>query len=642
MDIRRPHTTTRLAVCMFALANMLGWVCAPHSGAPRGWAQQPETSVPVRLPVVIASKPASVSCGDVGSGPGMDWWNDRVTGQVLNQPQHVALNLESLLLGTLRQSPRIQSVSRRTSVALERIVQQDAAFDPELLFESRTGRTNDPVGNSLVTGGPPRLIEESYTSRAGVQRTGRRGTQFNLSQELGLLDSNSNFFVPADQGNARLSLSLTQPLFARGGKVYNERLLTQARIDGQISWQEMRSDVEQRIADVIRAYWRLYELRCHLMQQNELLKRGQHIKDILQARAELDAARIERAKVQQRIARRRDRQLELVGEIRTQQARLAALAGVDQWRAADGRLELIPIQTPIFPDININLRDAVVRGIERRPEVRAATSELEAAALSMRVTRAELRPQLTAVVDAYLAGLNGNRQAFNSFTDQFTQGGPGFSAGLQYNLPYGRRAAKSRHREAHHRYLQRSEELREAIQLTRAEIETALIAANTTMSQQRTKQRLLATAAEEETVLTRRWEMLGGDGAAVGTVLEQLLDAQQRRADAEREWVSAQTRYMTSLVDLQLAMGTLLINESIEPVRHGVAKINFARSPPPPPSAPLDAFEESSSPPDMTLPPDMALPPDMTLPPDMALPEQWLPQVSQQQFQALINQGVNP
>lgn len=512
----------------------------------------------------------------------LDWWNTKVRDTLMDEaPYWVSFDLDTVLLDTLRSSPRIQSVSHNASVSLEQIIQQDAAFDPNVLFDSRLGRTNDPVGNSLITGGPPRLVEESLTTRGGVQRTTRRGGQFDVSQELGLLDSNSNFFSPRNQGNARLSMSLTQPLMERGGRVYNERLLTQARFDSRISWQEMRGQVEQRIADVINAYWRLYELRCHLLQQQALLRRGQRIESLVEARQELDASRIELAKARQRVARRVDRLLQIKAEIQIQQARFIGLVGSDQLSSADQMLELIPLEMPSFPNIEMDLRDAFIRGLENRPEVRAATADLEAAALAIEVTRTELTPQLTAVVEAYVAGLNGNSQALRSFTDQFSTGGPGLAGGLTYEMPYGRRAARARHREAQHRYRQRAEELREAMQVTRAEISTAIINAKTAMAQRETKYRLLQTALDEEAILTRRWEMMAGDGANVGTVLETLLDAQQRRTDAEREWTSAATRYISSLVDLQLAMGTLLINHDITPVREACAnEIHFLRDEP--------------------------------------------------------------
>ena len=506
-----------------------------------------------------------------------DWWSAEVAESVLDFPQWVTFDLKTILVDTLDHSPLIQSVSRESSIALERIVQQDAEFDPRYWFESQLGRTNDPVGNALTTGGPPRLIEESLVLRAGVDRSGRRGTTLGLSQEAGLLDSNSTFFDPTDQANARLSLSLSQPLLARGGQAYNERLLTQARIDSRVSWQEMRGDVEGRLADVITNYWRLYEVRCHLLQQNELLKRAHRIEEIVEARRNFDAGAIERAKTRQRVARRADSALLLQAEVKRQQTRLARLIG-SAALIGSGALELIPRESPGLPEVGFDLQSATVQGLENRPEVRAAAHDLESAALSIQVTRVELMPELTGVVDAYLSGLNGRFNVVESLTDQFTRGGPGISAGLRYDLPAGGRAAKSRHREAFHRYQQRSEQLREAIQLTQSQIETAWINVNTAIASQETKLRVLETALEEEAILTRRWETMAGDGGSVGTVLETLLDSQQRRTDAEREWVSAQVNYLVSLIEMQRAMGTLLIREGIQPVQHRGNSIEFLRT----------------------------------------------------------------
>ena len=525
-------------------------------------------SVPTRLPPT-SDHPVPVDSTEHPplEHPPLDWWNSSVTEPVMDWDHWVSFDLDTVLLDTLQHSPKIQSVSHRTSVAMEKIVQQDAVFDPALILETKYGRTNDPVGNTLTTGGPPRLVEESLNASAGVRRLTRTGTVLDLSQQIGLLDSNSQFFDPVNQGNARLSLSLTKPLKAGSGRLYNERLLTQARISGDISWQEMRGDVEQRVFEVINSYWQLYQRRCYLMQQDRLIERGLKIQQLVEGRSQFDSSRIEIAKTRQRIARRTDQRLQLSAELLIEQARLAAFIGSEHLLGEASQLEFIPLESPVFPEFNLELRDAVLQGIENRPEVRAAAADLESAGLSIRVTRNELLPNLSAVVDTYLAGLNGGSRVGASFIDQFTETGPGISAGLLYEMPQGRRAALSRHREAHHRYQQKSEELRETIRVTRLQIETALINFNRSVSQQHTKRQLLITAIEEEDILTRRWEMMAGDGGNVGTVLETLLDAQQRRTDAEREWVTSQSEYLIAFVDLQRAMGTLLTYEGIIPTR---------------------------------------------------------------------------
>ncbi|TWU43041.1 Outer membrane efflux protein [Novipirellula aureliae] len=495
------------------------------------------------------------------------WWNALIKGSILPQPHFVSFDLNTILIDTLNHSPRILGVSNRASMALEQVVQQDAAFDAMMLFETNAGHTNDPVGNTLTTGGPPRSIQDSFSASAGIRRTSRDGTTVDLSQELGTLNSNSLFFSPTDQGNSRLSLSLSRPLLARGGQVYTERLLTNAQIESGISWQEMRRDVEKRIAEVMIAYWELYQSRCHFLQQQKLIERGVEIERVIQGRCDFDSSRIERTKTRGRIARRVDQVIEAEAQVRRQQARLAMLVGSEALAEAESRVEMIPTDLPLAEPFVYDLRSAVLVGLKKRPEVRAAAGQLESAALALRISRNQLLPQLDAVIDGYLAGLNGNYAIFRSFSDQFSNLQPGISAGLQYELPRGNRFARSRNREAMFLYRQRAEELREAIQLTRAEIESAVINVQTAIDQQQSKREMVLTATAEEEILTQRYLLLGGDGSRVGLVLENLLDAQQRRADAERAWVSTQVQYLVSLIELQRAMGNLLVHESIETVR---------------------------------------------------------------------------
>lgn len=562
-----------------------------------GFAQDIALTDPVRVQdpsQIYPSNPDLIQTTDPGFAAGSAWWDSLAREAVLDQPRWVAFGLDSVLLDTLDHSPRIQILSNQASVALERIVQQDAAFDSRVLFDSRINRNNDPVGNTLTTGGPLRLIDENLTASGGIQRTTRRGGLIDVSQEIGLANSNSLFFEPADQGNSRLSLSLNQPLLDRSGQFYNERLLAQARIDSRVSWQQMRGDVEARLADVVSAYWRLYELRCHYLQTVDLLNRGKQIETFLSGRTQFDAGTLELTKVRVRTARRMDREIQLRAEIKAQQATLAQLVGSDTLISAMTSMEMIPTTTLSQTAVAMDLRSAVKTGIENRAEIKSATAQLEAAALSIRVTRAELQPQLSAVFEAYLAGLNGNNNVLNSWTDQFTRGGPGLAAGFQYDMPQGRRAARSRHREAQLRYQTRSEELRETVQQAQTEIEIALVRVQASQEGMQTKRRLLESAIAEEAILMGRWEMLAGDGNSVGVVLETVLDAQLRRTEAERGLVSAQVEQAIAIVQLQRAMGTLLIRNGVSPIQDRTNnRIHFAQTELPTPETILleDAIE---------------------------------------------------
>ena len=497
------------------------------------------------------------------------WWKESANDYLLNSPDYLHVDVPTLLTDTLESSPRISAISRRTSIAYENIVQQEAAFDPAVLLDTGYGRVNDPVGSTLTTGGPPRLIQDSFTASGGIRKLTRLGTAIDVSQEIGTLQSNSQFFSPAHQGNSRLSLSITQPLMATSGRVYNTRLVTQASIDSHIAWQQLRLDLESHLVETLSTFWRLYERRAQLIQQQALIERGRRIGAMVAGRISYDSGPLQQIKVTRRLAADRDRLLEITAEVERLQVQLKSLVGSSALASMDDRVELIPLAEPNIPDEPLEIRDCIVRGLENRSDIQAATRQLASAGLEVNVTRNELMPRLNAVIDAYLAGLNGNNSIGNSLVDQFSTGGPGVTAALTYNLPWGRRAAKSRHREARYRYQQRSEELRQSLLVARREIESSVIRVRAGAAIRASKAATLAASHREEEIATRRWETLAGDGGPTALILEDLLETQKRRTDAEQSFVTAQVNYVLELVNLQQAMGTFLIREGIEPTRPG-------------------------------------------------------------------------
>lgn len=538
------------------------------------------------------------------------WWETDANSYLLDSPDYMPIDVASLLTTTLESSPRISAISRRTSIAYEKIVQQQAVFDPTVMLETGYGRVNDPVGNTLTTGGPPRSIRDSFTASGGIRKLTPLGTTIDLNQEIGTLQDNSLFFLPEHQGNSRLSLSITQPLMATSGRVYNTRLITQASIDSAIAWQQLRLDLEDHLIETLSSFWRLYERRSQLVQQRALIQRGERIGQLVAARVDYDSGPLQQIKVTRRLANDRDRMLEIESDVRQLQVQVKTLVGSPELATMNDSLELIPLVNPNLPHEELDVRDCIIRGLEHRADILAATRQLAAAGLEVNVTKNELMPRLNAVIDAYLSGLNGRNNIGQSLVDQFSEGGPGVTAALTYNLPWGRRAAKSRYRESRYRYQQRSEELRLALLTGRREIESALIRVEASELMRQSRAATLAASLQEERIQVRRWEMLSGDGGPAALILEDLLETQKRRTDAEQGLVTAQVNYILEMIQLQKAMGTFLIREGIEAVRPGrSSQVEVLQTAPlnerflpmdnwsdPIPNAKLDSFDPIDSP----------------------------------------------
>jgi len=492
------------------------------------------------------------------------WWNEYAHIALLTESDWVQFDISTVMVDALTHNPRIGAVKHRTAVAMEQVIQQDAAFDARVLLESRIGRTGDPVGNTLITGGPNRLIEESWNNRAGVIKTTRRGTAVDLSQQTGLLDSNSQFFDPQNQGNARMSLSLSKPLMAGAGTLYNERLVVQARIDSRLTWQELLREVQTQVGGVMGTFWQLYEARCHLLQNLDALHRANEIAAIIEGRQDFDSGPLELAKIRTRIARLNDRVIDAQRTVLNQQVLM--MQWVNSPTLTPGaKLELIPNGMPFCSPLALDPRDAILTGVNHRTDVRAAALELESAALAIRVSRNELLPQLDAVVSGYLAALNGQNNIGQSFVDQFTEV-PGFAGGLVYERPYGNRAAKAKLRASHQRYLELGQRYREAVSITSSEIAMAVQNLNAISTQSAIKSRVLVEAVQQEKLIRQRWEVMGSDGRYAALVLEDLLEQLEWRTAAENDYVSNHVNYLLGLIELQKAMGTLLLAEGIEPL----------------------------------------------------------------------------
>lgn len=488
------------------------------------------------------------------------WWEAPAAAPLLPQGRWVQFDLGTLLADAVVHSPRILGVEQEVQIAVEGIVAQDAAFDSRLLLESSYGRTSDPVGNSLVTGGPSRLREKDWNSEAGLQRTTRWGGRWEVTQQWGLLDSNSLFFIPRNQGNTRLGISLSQPLLAGSGRLYNERLIVSAKLDAEVARADSMLEIQNTLAELMISYWRLYLHRCRYVQQQDLLERALKLERIIEGRHQLDTGQAERLRVREQVALRRTELVRSRTDLQNEQTRIALLVG-SQGLSSEIVDELIPRDKPVCERLTIDVRQAVLQGLQHRPEVAIAAADLEDAGLQLQVTRNQLLPQLNALVDTYVRGLNGNQDIGGSLADQFTEGEPGFSAGLQFEMPVARRAAKAKHRAAYAEYQQQLQGVRQSMLTARSEIEIAVREVNVALELIEHRQHTLDAAAAEESYVLRRWELLGGGGNNIGLVVEDLLDAQQSRTTAEEKLVESEVEYLSSLIRLQLAMGTLLLTQ---------------------------------------------------------------------------------
>ncbi len=509
------------------------------------------------------------------------WWQQPALKPLRDAPSTLSVDVDSLIIDALRYSAQVRAISDNAVIAQTAITRAAAEFDVSTFVESKFVRTSVPTGSVLDAGaGVPRLREEDWFVSGGLRRKNQLGGRFEVAQQLGTRDSNSQFFFPGNQGNARLTLSYNQPILNGAGRAYNNSLVVLADLDTRIASHRTATELQDHLLEVTEAMWELYHQRSILLQKRRHLERAHVILIRLEKRSSVDSLASQIARARAAVAMRRSELIRAAAAIRNAEARIRALVNSPTMLTQRSN-ELIPNQVPTANFVATNLDDAVLTALEHRPEINAAMEEIEAARVRRNVAQNELMPVLDLVLETYVSGLQDRYDVAQSWGDQFYKGEPSYTAGLLFEVPLHRRAARANLERRQLELRQLSSRLQAAIELLHAEVEVAVREVDTSYREMQAKYISMKAAETDVNYLQRRWEELPGDDRAASFLLEDLLDSQDRFAFEEMGFARAQVDYTVSLTRLNRATGTLLKQERVEilPAHvEGLPAIEFERS----------------------------------------------------------------
>ncbi len=493
------------------------------------------------------------------------WWEEPLARQLRELARPVPIDVETLVVAALRHSSQVRAISDDYLIRRTSITEAAAAFDVRSFMDTRYIRTNEPVGNTLTTGGPPRFLDDNFRASAGLRKKASTGGTWELSQRIGLQDSNSVFFLPTNQGNARLSLSFSQPLLNGAGRAYNSSITVLAEIDAQIAEAQTSQALQEHLLSVTRAYWELCLQRAVLVQRQRLHFRAQQIQEELNSRQDVDALQSQLVRARAAVSSRRAELIRAEAAIKNAEARIRALVNAPEM-LSDVRLELIPTERPAQGHFAIEESDARATALQNRPEINQALKQIQAANVRLNISKNEIRPNLDLVLEGYLSGLQGNHDIGQAFTDQFTLGAPSYTAGLVYEYAWNNRAAQARLERRQLEVRRLTAQFDASLQQLSAEVEVAVREVQTSYDEMRSKHQAMMALETEMEYLTQRWQLLPGDDRSASFLLGDLLDVQERVAREEFEFARAQINYTLALAELKRATGTLLQFERITPL----------------------------------------------------------------------------
>lgn len=514
-----------------------------------------------------AAQTASQALISTDAGPSAElqevsspWWQPRVVHPLFPDGNHRSVGVLELIFDALRYSPSIRAISQTPLIREYTIYEADAEFDVTAFMESKFLDLSEPVGSDLTTGvgGPSRFRDHDWDYSAGLRRKMRTGASVEMSQDFGYQDNNSNFFNPTQQGTARLSLRFTQPLLHGRGRLYNTGLTVLAEIDSRVAWDQFSEELQDHLLEVTAAYWRLYYGRASVLQRRRHYERAKTILDELEARRGIDSTEAQVALARAAVEARTTDILRAETTIRDAQTRIRALVTSPDL-IHQSHQELIPRETPKSTHLPVNPRDALLTALQHRPDVDDAIQQIQAASVRLNLAENELMPLLNVVVESYVSGLRGESNVGGAWRDQFAVGEPTYSAGLVFEVPLGNRAAVNRHNRRRLELRQMVDQFQSRVETLMAEVEIAVRQVNMLSQELINTYRAHYAAGRELYALQERWNVMAGDGQTASLLLEDLLNSQDRLANAEQRFLNAQIDYTMSFAQLNRTMGTLFV-----------------------------------------------------------------------------------
>ena len=486
------------------------------------------------------------------------WWDGPVQQGTGIAPRTMAVDVTSLVQQALVYSPQVQVLQADPEIQQRVVKQEEAAFDWRAFLDAKYDDLNDPIGNTLTTGNNDnRFTDHHTTSSSGVKRRTSTGGEVKLAQQFGYQDNNSRFLLPNPQSTSRLELSFRQPLMSRSGTVYNQNQIILARIGANSSGDETIEELQKHLFSVAEAYWKLYRARAEFLQRKKLLASAQRVLETLEGRNQVDTIPRQILRARASVARAESRMQRAVTDIRNSESQLRLLVN-DPEMLNGGPVEFTPTETPSMLQSPTSLRDSLQDALVNRPDISFAIRQMRASGVRMGVSKSEMLPKLDFIVSSYVAGLQNQAQLADSFNNQFTQGRPGYTVGMEFEVALGSRAAKAR-------VEQRQWELKRAINSFRATVETSLTEVEISNREVETawrellgKFQAMSAAQNEVSYLQDRFDVLPMVEESSILLLEDLLDGYERLADEEAAFAQAQTNYALSIIQLRRTTGTML------------------------------------------------------------------------------------
>jgi outer membrane protein TolC len=452
-------------------------------------------------------------------------------------------------------------------------------FDAQLAVTNTFGFNqnivNSPVQN--VGAGAGSVLEQHTDAfNATLTKTFANGGQIQFQNTWNYLDVNAPGLLFPSSYSGFAKVSYTQPLWAGSGVEFTRiagvvnsafsavtgvsQGVAIARISEDISLGNFELSALILLRDTENTYWNLYlQYRLYhtaVVAHNSALRSWREAKAKLDIGGATGFTPVDEATARDQLYNTRATAETNLNNLYNAETSLRRLLGLP---VNDGRI-IRPVDEPPISKFVPEWYSSLTESLTRRPELRTQKWQIKSLELQLRAAKSLVHPQFN-FVGSYQVNAFGNdlisqqsqvAQPFSSaFASLAEAEQTGWTAGFQFSMPIGFRAAWSQVRQYEVRVAKAREALAEQEMEIAQELAVAFqnVAVNYQTAQSYFNRRL---ATERELALYEYQYEVGT------TTLSFVLTAQSNLASAESSYYTSLVNYAEAIMDLNFRQGTLL------------------------------------------------------------------------------------
>lgn len=458
--------------------------------------------------------------------------------------ERVELGLAEARLHAFERNLGLRGVLVNPVIASERVSQEEGRFNALFTLNAGWAEIDDAVATELADAQSTR---QSVTP--GVTVPLRTGGEFRITTPVTRFETNNAFSTLNPAITADVELSLSHNLLRGAGRRVATHSIRLAEYDRQISESQTKLEVMRTLAEVDRAYWRLYATirALEVVEQQFVVAREQFDRAERRLRAG-SGAEIDVVRAESGMAERVEQIIRTQNDVRLRERELKALLNAPGLEVGT-RTAIEPVTDPEPVRYSFDAEALVGAAVANRMELLELELHLARDAAQVAFDQNQTLPLLAM---QYTYRINGLGESFsdaasvtrrNDFED--------WTVGVQAEVPLGneqRRAALAQSILARLQRLATREARRQQIE---KEVRDAVDQLSSTWQRIMAGRQAVALAARTLEAERRQFEV----GRSTST---NVLDADARLAEARLAEIRAVVEYQIAQVDLAVATGTLL------------------------------------------------------------------------------------